>query len=885
MAKRTIDTVAIKRSTWLGILMFLVFGVLLVRILLIQTVSFEKYQEKVLNQITTETPIPANRGKIYDRNGNVIATNVTTYRVFISPAGIKNAMEDRDAEDTTDYAHLVAEGLSSLLEKVEYDTVRTQIDEYSRYLDRTIARKVYEEKATEIRTYIAEHGLETMIYLEAQNTRYYPSGSLAAHTIGFTSSDGVGLYGLEYQYDSFLKGTNGYYVTARDSQGNVMPFDYANCIEPIDGYNLSTTIDDTIQSFLEEQLERTVNDNKALNRACGIVMDVETGAILAMATSSPFDLNDPWNLDEDSLAVLAESGYAEGSEEYGALQSELLTERWANKAVTESYIPGSTFKIITSAMALEERKDQIPSEVFCPGHKTVLGQTIHCHERRGHGSLTFSKGLQQSCNVWFMTLGQLVGIDTYNQYVKAFGYKEKTGIDLPGEGSGLFANPEKMTELDLSIYAFGQNFNVTPLQQICAVSAVANGGTLVTPYLVEQITDNAGNVVYSHKTEIKRRVVSAEVCRTISEMLEEGVSGDGGAKNAYVAGYRVAAKTGTSEKKDTGHSTVAVENFVGMTVEEARARLEEAGLRIQVVGNSSSEAMVLSQSPVADTRIVAENGIVVLYTVAEQSAPVTVPKLTGMSLDKAKKLLREAGLNFVIEGTGIYNNVQDQSISMGRIAEAGTVIKLSFPEAYVCSTVAYAPADDPKVAILIMVDDPQKGMYGSTVAAPYVGEALKNIMPYLGVEAKYTPEEEARLSAKVGSYRGATLKRAIEVLKENGFDYQVVGEANDDSIVKAQSPSAGSYMQRDSGKIILYVGDARPEETVTVPDLVGKNAVVANGLLVGCGLNVKIEGAEGSGSEVYSQSIPAGTKVAPGTVVTLNFRYMGSDEDPNYDEN
>ncbi len=882
MAKKSISSMAVKRATWLGIFMFLAMAVLLGRILWIQTVDFEKYQEKVLNQITTETPIPANRGKIYDRNGNVLATNITTYRVFISPSGIKSAMDEREEGDTTDYRDLVAKGLSDLFDKVSYDTVYKQITEYERYLDRTITRKVQEEKATELREYIDEHGLQTMIYLEAQNTRYYPGSTLAAHTIGFTSSDGVGLYGLEYQYDEYLKGADGYYVTARDSYGNVMPFDYANYIEAVDGYDLTTTIDATIQSFLEEQLAATVADNEALNRACGIVLDVKTGAVLAMATSSPFDLNDPWALSEDAEETLSASGYAVGSEEYSALQQKLLTETWSNKAVTESYIPGSTFKIITSAMALEERRDQIPASVTCPGHKTVLGQRIHCHQRKGHGALTFAEGLQQSCNVWFMTLGELVGIDTFNQYVKAFGYKEKTGIDLPGEGSGLFLDQSLMTGLDLAIYAFGQNFNVTPLQQICAVAAVANDGTLMTPYLVEKITDASGNVIYQHEVESKRTVVSSEVCKIVAEMLEEGVSGDGGAKNAYVAGYRVAAKTGTSEKKDTGHATVKVENFVGMTVAEAKEAIEKLKLTCNVVGNAADDAVVLSQSPEAETRIVQENGCVVIHTRPESAAPVTVPNLSGMSLDRAKVLMKELGLNFVIDGTGIYNNVKDQSISSGEIVEQGSVVTLSFPEAYVCSTVAFAPADDPEIAILIMVDDPQKGMYGSTVAAPYVGAALENMLPYLGVEAVYTPEEEAKLATKVGSYRTWSLNRAIEYIEEAGLKYEVIGEITEGAIVKAQSPAAGSYIQKDTGKIVLYVGDATPAETVTVPDLVGKNAVVANALLVNRGLNVKIEGASGSSSEVYSQSIPAGTRVAPGTVVTLTFRYMGSDEEPDY---
>lgn len=884
MAKRSISSMAVKRSTWLGLLMFAVFGILLIRILLIQTVSFEKYQEKVLNQITTETSIPANRGKIYDKNGNVLATNITTYRVFISPSGIKSAQESLREGEPKDYRDLVASGLSEILDNVTYDAVYKQITEYSKYLDRTIQRKVEEETANEVRAYIDEHGLQTMIYLEAQNTRYYPNGSLAAHTLGFTSSDGVGLYGLEYQYNEYLKGADGYYVTARDSYGNVMSFDYATCIEAVDGYDLTTTIDATVQTFLEEQLAQTVADNEAMNRACGIVLDVETGAVLAMATSSPFDLNNPWSLDEASEEILAQSGYEKGSDAYSELQVKLLTEMWSNKAVTESYIPGSTFKIVTSAMALEEKKNEMPQTVNCPGHKTVLGQTIHCHQRKGHGSLTFAQGLQQSCNVWFMTLGELVGIDTYNQYVKSFGYKEKTGIDLPGEANGLFADPDDMTQLDLAIYAFGQNFNVTPLQQICAVAAVANGGDLMTPYLVEKITDQTGNVIYQHKTETKRTVVSDEVCETISQILQDGVSGNGGAKNAYVAGYRVAAKTGTSEKKDTGHATVTLSDYTKMSLADAKKSIEEAGLSWVIAGSDTDGAAVLSQSPAANTKIVSEHGMVVLYTEEDASMPVTVPTLTGMSLERAKTLLAELGLNFTIEGTGIYNSVQDQSVSSGKIVEKGSVIRLTFPEAYVCSTVAYAPADDPKVAVLIMVDDPQKGMYGSTVAAPYVGAALKNILPYLGVEAVYTAEEEAKLATKVGSYRTWSLTRAQEYITKAGLMYEVVGEITEDAVVKSQSPAAGSYVQKDSGKIILYVGSAVPAENVSVPDLVGKNAVLANALLVNSGLNVKLDGVQGSDSVVYSQSVAPGTLVAPGTVVTLNFRYMGSDENPDYDE-
>ncbi len=761
MAKKMISTEAVRRSTWLGIIIFAVFAVLLGRILLIQTVDFKKYQSKVLSQMTTESPVPADRGKIYDRNGNVLATNITTYRVFISPSGIKSAQEDLAEGDTTNYPHLVSEGLSEIL-GVSYDSVHKQVTEYTKYLDRTIMRKVDEETADTVRKYIAEHDLGTMIYLEAQSTRYYPGDTLGAHIIGFTSSDGVGLYGLEYQYDAYLKGVDGYYIKARDSYGNEMPFEYSSYIEAVDGYHLKTTIDTTVQNFLEEQLEQTVIDHGATNRACGIVMEVKTGAILGMATSSPFNLNDPWKLDTLSEATLKNSGFSEGSDEYADLQRELLTEMWSNKAVTESYIPGSTFKIITSAMALEEKRDEMPSSVHCPGHKVVLGQRIHCHKVQGHGSITFAEGLQQSCNVWFMTLGELVGVDTYQQYVKAFGYREKTGVDLPGEGSSIFAS--EMSGLDLAIYAFGQNFNVTPMQQLCAVSAVANGGSLMKPYIVEQITDNAGNVIFEHQSEVKRQVVSQEVCDILCEILEDGVSGNGGAKNAYVAGYRVAAKTGTSEKKGEG-------------------------------------------------------------------------------------------------------------------AEEGD---------YICSTVAFAPADDPEIAIIIIVDEPRKGvLYGSTVAAPYIANALENILPYLGVEPIYTEAEQAKMAVSVPYCKDRTLTEAIQKITAAGLKYEVVGSTSPDAVVTKQSPSPYSRVEKSSGKVILYVGQGAVPETVEVPNLIGMNAVQANAKLMGAGLNVRIMGTanhmSGTGAEVYSQSVEAGTKVAKGTVVTLYFRELIGDENPDYE--
>ena len=784
MDDRALKSKALKRSTILGFAVFAVFAVLLLRILIIQTFSFEKYQTKVINQITTASSVPANRGKIYDRNGNVLATNITTYRLFISPSSIASTEE----EEGKPYSDLIAKGLSSLVEGVEYDFVYKQATEYTKYLDRTIERKVSEKKADEIREFIAKYELEDMVYLEAQSTRYYPADALASHILGFTDSDGVGLYGLEHQYDEYLSGVDGYYIKARDSYGNEMPFEYSSYIDAIDGYNLTTTIDSTVQSFLEEELAATVEKHNVTNRACGIVMDVNTGAILAMAVSSPFNLNDPWQLDDTSqlrLDKLVEEGFDQTSDEYNDLSRELLTTMWSNKAVTESYIPGSTFKIITSSMALEEKVVSLTESVNCPGHKTLFGHTIHCHETKGHGDLSFPQGLQQSCNVWFMTLGERVGVERYQDYVEIFGYNDKTGIDLPGEGNSIFAS--QMTELDLAIYAFGQNFTVTPIQQITAVASVANGGELLTPYLVEKISDNAGNVVYAHETEQKRETISEDTCKIISQILEEGVSGDGGAKNAYVAGYRVAAKTGTSEKKER-------------------------------------ECPKCGSTGVPKT--VGEDEIVYVCSICKFTA-----------------------------------DVDDFPVS----------------EKYICSTVAYAPADDPQIAVLIMVDEPTRGsLYGSTVAAPYVRNVLKNSLPYLGVEARYTPEELEAMRTKVVSYKNRSVEGAISSITDAGLRYKVIGTGE---YVTSQLPAAGEYIERDSGTIVLYAGSS-PSETVTVPDLSGMVAATANQALINLNLNVRIEGADsylsGTGYKVVSQSVAPGQKVAPGTVVTLTFKKSGS---------
>jgi stage V sporulation protein D (sporulation-specific penicillin-binding protein) len=552
-----------------------------------------------------------------------LATNKTSYRVFISPSAISAAQKALDQKATSSISERISKSLSEAL-GMDYDKIYEKTQK-SRRLDETIAKSVDEETASRVRNAIIEERFEHLVFLEASDVRYYPYGSLASHVIGFTGADGTGLYGLEHQYNDSISGDKGYYVTARDSRGNELPNQYNTYIDSQKGYSMTLTLDAYVQAALEEQLENAVVDSGALNRACGMVMDVHSGAILAMSVYPEFDLNDPWKLVEYYEEKLRESGLAKGSEEYSALSSQYLLESWSNKALTETYIPGSTFKIITSSMALEENLPILNSNVYCGGVKTVLGKGIHCHKRTGHGSLSFAQGVQHSCNVWFMSIGERLGSAKFMEYFKLFGYREKTGIDLPGEGMGVISS--KMSELDLAIYAFGQNFTVTAIQHLSAIAAVANGGELVKPYLVQSMSDRDGNVVFNRETQIKRRVMSENSAKRIAEILAEGVAGVGGAKNAYVAGYRVAAKTGTSEKK--GKTT------------------------------------------------------------------------TG-------------------------------------------------EEMYICSCVAFAPADDPQIAIIIMVDEPTKGiLYGSTVAAPYIAKTLETVLPYLGVEPIYTEEEKKLLDKEI----------------------------------------------------------------------------------------------------------------------------------------
>lgn len=740
-----------------------------------QIKNHDYYQSKVLNQLTIQTEVTPERGTITDRNGNILATNITVYNVILSPYDIITHMQkdseknsDNDPENDVHYEYtdsdyginysgrqlddMIAEVLSKYLD-VDKSSILEKAAKVNRYYE-VVKKNVDADIAEKIETFIAQFDLKKDIYFVASSKRYYPKGDLACHVIGFTNSDGVGIYGLEAYYNNLLEGTSGRYILAQDGKKNDMPFEYERFIEAENGYNITTTLDMYIQYELENQLEKTFNESGAGDRVCGMVYDVDTGEVLAMATYPSFDLNDPYTIDEYSQAELDASGLKEGTDEYKTEYNRFMYRMWNNKCLTETYEPGSTFKVVTSSMALEEGVVTPETPFYCAGSLMVEGwsKPISCANHNGHGAVTFRTGLQQSCNPTLMQVAALIGRERFYYYFKAFGYGGKTGIDLPGEVGSIYASYENFSGVSLAVYSFGQTFKTTPVQQLRAITVVANGGYLVTPHLLREITDDDGNVIQTYESEPVRQVVSENTCKTLTNILEEGVATNGAAKNAYVKGYRVAAKTGTSEKKDEFD----------------------------------------------------ENG--------------NTPYRVG-------------------------------------------------------STAAFAPADDPQISALIMVDKPLKSaVYGGTVAAPYISNLLSYVLPYIGVEPQYTTEELAKLDVTLSSYVGATVENAINDLSWRGFSYEIIG---DGSTVTAQIPEAGSKISSDTGLLILYTGEETPANTVEVPDLMGMSAYNANNAAVSLDLNVTFYGStNGSTATVINQYPAAGTKVPRGTIIEIELRHL-----------
>ena len=669
---------------------------------------YDYYKSKAFDQITTTSTMKAERGNIYDSNMNLLATTKTTWRIFVSTREIKS----RAKKDGINYAEIISTGISGIL-SLEEATVYKKISN-SNLLDVTIKKSATEAEYNAVVSFARAKGIEDLILTEAQTSRYYPCGTLAAHVLGFTGSDNQGLYGLEYSYNSLLAGKDGYYTYAKDAAGNSMPGDYSGVSRATDGCSIVTTIDSFVQEQLESQLELIRVNHSVENRVTGIVMDTSTGAILAMATSSPFDPNEPFVLDDQSLEKLQNSNLIEGSNEYKAYKNELMQIMWSNKAVSETYEPGSTFKIITVSAALDSGVAKTTDTFSCNGYHTVGGWRIKCHKTTGHGhDFSLAYGLQMSCNPTMMTIAERIGAEKFYSYVERFGYFEKTGIDLPSEAGTIFHKLENIGSTELATASFGQRFKVSIISQLTAIAAVANGGNLVEPYLVEKVVDADGKIVSEHQTVIKRRVISEDVAKTVSDILEKGVSGDGGAKNAYVDGYLVAAKTGTSQKFDVldenGNSYLRIGSTVAyapsnqngiaviIVVDEPQCQVKYgsmvaapyvSNLLTAILPyldfNSSSEhteytvgnyvganvtsvveglkknqinyvlvgngSTVVGQIPNADVSILKSASKIYLYTEKRDDEYVSVPAVVGMSIKEANLLLTNLGLNIAING-------------------------------------------------------------------------------------------------------------------------------------------------------------------------------------------------------------------------------------------
>ncbi len=718
------------------------FGVIIFQLALLQIVQTDDWQRRATEQQLSDSIISPNRGTIYDCNMETLAESMQVWTVIMDP----NNLED-DAE-----RRMVADELSVLLEVDREELFKKACKTESQY--EVVKSKIERPLAEELIAWVQEKELGNVFRLITDYKRTYPYGSLLSCVLGFTGADNTGLYGLEAEYNSLLEGEAGRIVTAQNGWGDNLPnvMSYEKTVDAEDGNSLVLSIDQTIQHYAEKHLEEAVLSTGATNRACAIVMDVETGAVLAMATKGDFDPNDPWTIANASeVEAIAELSGDEASDARVAA----LEKQWTNKAVSEYYEPGSVFKMFTSAMALEEGIANENSSYYCSGAETVLDTTVHCHIfPSSHGTQSLGDAICNSCNPAFIQIGLSVGRDLFYKYYTGFGFTESTGIDMLGEGiinESLYHSEEDLDPVQLAVSSMGQTFKITPIQMITAISSIANGGKLMQPYTVQQVLDAEGNVVSNTTPVVKRQVISGSTAERVSALLAEAVE-NGGGKNAYVSGYRVAGKTGTSEKTETqGRNVVA--SFGG-----------------------------------------------------------------------------------------------------------------------------FAPADNPRVAVLVMIDEPQCAVrYGGTIAAPVAKKILEDALPYLGVEPQYNDSELADLNRSTPSVEGMDVVTAEGIVINEGLDVRIKGDGT--TVVK-QIPEAGQSIP-SNGTVVLYTDQASYQsDTVTVPDFSGYTVSGASELAALHGLNILLSGTDldSGGALASTQSIEVGTEVPAGTIITVEFIYQDTIE-------
>lgn len=742
------------------IVLMVIFGVLaflplVEKLYQLQIVQHEDLQERAARQQTRDMAVSADRGTIYDSEGNILAISATVQNLVVSPKDI--------VENKLDTG-LIATGLSQITGADAGKILKRLENTKSQY--EVIVRKMEEEDAEKVRAFISENKLGSGVYLEPDTKRYYPYSSLASHIIGFVGSENQGLYGAERVYDDLLSGVSGRVVTAKNGAGTEMLSKYENYIDAQDGRNVHLTLNATIQGFAEKALEEGIEKYDIQNGGFCIVMNPKTGGILAMASNTGYDLNsfstvaDPVKAEE--LAAMKEDPTV-SDEDYQAAVGQALNEQWRNRCVNDTYEPGSTFKSIVLASALEEGAVSLTDQFSCSGSVAVGGFDIHCSKRTGHGQQDLTEAVKNSCNPAFIKIGQQLGANRFYDYMENFGLLNTTGSDLLGEENSLIWSRKFFTSEEglssLATASFGQTLKITPIQLMAAASAVVNGGHLITPHVLDYTTDSDGNVVDTYEINEVRQVISEETSETVRNILEQVVGASKGTgKNAYQAGYRIGGKTGTSEK------------------------------------------------------------------------------------------------------TGANENEDD----------------------YIVSFLGVAPANDPQVVVLLAYDTPKPATPGSSwtaggtyisggnIAAPMAGPLLRQILDYLGVEKQYAADELSGADTTVPQVVGYTEDQASSALSRQGFTYRKVGDGDK---VTGQIPAAGAIVPGGS-QVVLYMGETKPTDPVTVPDLSGLSPDKARQTLANVNLYLR-----GTGSAKYftsatlaaNQSISPGALVDPGTVVEVTF--------------
>lgn len=722
----------LKRILIMAVVIIFLMTTTVARVFYLTIVRGEELSEKAETQQLKDTEITAMRGTIYDSNGNVLAQSASVWNVFIDPLNIKDKQRDLIVDE---FANLF--GYDADEKKEFYDKTNHQ-NHYE-----LVEKKVENNIKEKLSKFVSKNELGGCIGTEQTTKRYYPYGTLASSVIGFTGADDQGLSGIEAYYDEQLTGTNGRIITAKDAKSNNIANDYETSIAATDGDSIVLTINQTIQYYLEKGLREAMNEYQAKG-AYGVVMNCNTGAVLAMSSLPDYDCNEPYKLtyskDKKAIKKLSDKTAKQEAE------SAAVQNQWRNFTVSDTYVPGSVFKTFVASAALEENVVNLNTTYNCTGSIQVDKYKMKCHYHPGHGMQTLTQGLENSCNPFFITIGQKLGVHNYFKYFDAFGFTQKTNIDLPGEASPQYYKEDQYGIVELSSASFGQTNSLTPIQVCTGLCAIANGGKLLQPYLVSSIADANGKTVKKTQTKEIRQVISADTSEKVRKMMKSVVD-NGTGKNGYVAGYSVGGKTGTSTK----------------------------------LGES-------------------KNG----------------------------------------EG-----------------------------DKYIVSFGAIAPSDDPEIAMLIIVDEPNQDLGGGALCAPIAAQVTQEAMNVLGIEPKYNDSEMKDLSKQTPNVVGKSLDEAKKTLEENNLNFVVVG---DDSTVTRQCPSGADTIP-NGGTVYLYTDDSE-KQTVNVPNFNGLTVNEAKDLASSSNLNIQIAGNSMSSGTVvaYRQSEETQAKVEKGTVVTVTFK-------------